>query len=144
MRSTTKVLAALVALPLALTLTSCDKAKKDAEKNSTAACGSEFSQTPDKALPSDLPGPSDQKAYSYTSQGKTEVWYVTTAGTRDTIVQVRDAINDKLKAAGYTIKGTDQEKTIEAEAEFTGPHSGSIQVQVACTGKLKVRYKLES
>jgi hypothetical protein len=143
MRST-KLLAALVALPLALTLAACEKDKKEAETASKAACGSDFDGTPTKPFPSDVPGPTDQDVYSYTSQGKTEVWFATTAGTRDTIVSVRDAIDDKLKAAGYTIKGTDQESGIEAESEFSGPHEGSIQVQVACKDKLKVRYKLES
>ncbi|MDQ1687036.1 MAG: hypothetical protein QOK42_11 [Frankiaceae bacterium] len=144
MRSTTKFLAVLVALPLALSLASCDKDAENAKKNSTKACGSEFSGTPSKPFPSDLQGPSDQTVYGYQSQGKTQDWFATTAGTTDTIVSVRDAVADKLKGAGYTIKGTDQEKGIEAEAEYAGPHEGSIQVQVACEGKLRIRYRVES
>lgn len=142
MRSTTKALALLLALPIALT--ACEKDKKEAEKASKTACGSEFSGTPSKPLPNDVPGPSDRTVYDYNSQGKTEQWFATTSGTRDDIVKTRDAIADQLKGAGYEIEGSDQEKGIEAEAEFKGPHNGSLQVQVACEGKLRIRYRLES
>lgn len=142
MRSTTKGLALFLALPIALT--ACEKDKENAEKASKKDCGSDFSGTPSKPLPSDVPGPSDQTVYDYNSQGKTEQWFATTSGTRDTIVAVRDAVDDQLKAAGYTITKHDQEGGIEAEGYFSGPHSGSIQVQVACSGKLRIRYRLES
>jgi hypothetical protein len=144
MRSTHKLVAVLIALPLALSLASCEKDKKEAEKNSKTPCGSEFSATASTPLPSDVPGPSDRVVYSYVKQGKTQDWFATTAGTRDDIVSVRDAIKGQLSDAGYKIEGTDQESGIEAEAEFTGPHDGSLQVQVACEGKLRVRYRLES
>lgn len=142
MRSTTKALALLLALPIALT--ACEQDKKKAEQAASTACGSQFSGTPSKPLPSDVPGPSDQAVYDYLSQGKTEQWLATTSGTREDIVKTRDAIADQLKSAGYQIEGSDQEKGIEAEAEFTGPHKGTIQVSVACEGKLRVRYRLES
>ena len=143
MRST-RVKAALIALPLALTLAACDKDAKEAKENSTKPCGSEFSGTPGTAFPSDVPGLDGQTVYGYQSQGKTQDWFATVDGTRDDIVKTRDAVNDKLKGASYTIKGTDQEKGIEAESEFRGKHEGSIQVQVACEGKLRIRYRLES
>ena len=142
MRSTTKALALLLALPIALT--ACEKDKENAEKASKKACGSEFSGTPSKAIPSDVPGPSDRAVYDYNSQGKTEQWFATTAGTRDDIVKVRDDLSNQLKGAGYEIEGSDQEKGIEAEAEFKGPHKGTIQISVACEGKLRIRYRLES
>lgn len=142
MRSTTKSLALLLALPLVLT--ACEKDKENAEKASSTPCGSDFSGTPSKPLPSDVPGPSDQAVYDYNSQGKTQQWFATTSGDRDDIVKVRDDLSDKLKAAGYEIEGSDQEKGIEAEAEFRGAHKGSIQVSVACSGKLRIRYRLES
>lgn len=51
-------------------------------------------------------------------------------------------LND-LKKAGYRVTGTDQEPTYEAEAQFTGPHNGSLRVKPLCTGQLEVRYKIE-
>lgn len=141
MRTSTS-LALLLALPLALSACALDKQK--AEKAAETPCGSDFSGTPSKPLPDDVPGPADQTVYQSASQGKTEVWFATVSGTRDHIVATRDALVDKLKAASYEIEGSDQEKGIEAEAEFNGPHKGTIQVSVACEGKLRIRYKLES
>ena len=139
-----KLTAVLIALPLAASLAACDKDAQDAKAKSEKPCGTDFSGTPSTAFPSDLPGLDGQTVYSYQSQGKTQDWFATVDGTRDDIVKTRDAVNDKLKGANYTIKGTDQEKGIEAESEYAGPHEGSIQVQVACSGKLRVRYRVES
>jgi hypothetical protein len=57
-------------------------------------------------------------------------------------VEVRDELVDKLKAAKYTIDGTDQE-SVEAEAEFSGPQKGTIKVEPRCTGYVTIRYKFE-
>lgn len=45
--------------------------------------------------------------------------------------------------AGYTIKGTDQE-SVEAEAEFEGPHEGTIKVQPLCKDTVEIRYEVET
>lgn len=134
----------LVALPLALAACGGEDEEKEKKGLASATCGSDIEGTASKALPSDLPGADGQKVYSYTSQGKTEVWFATTSGGLDDLVSTRDAIADKLKNAGYTIKGTDQEEDAEAEAEFGGKHEGSIQVQPICKDTLRIRYKIES
>lgn len=134
--------ALVLALPIALS--ACGASTPKAQKAAETPCGSEFTGTPSKPLPSDVPGPATQSVYKFASQGKTEIWFATVSGTRDDIATTRDGLVDQLEAASYEIEGSDQEKGIEAEAEFNGPHKGTIQVSVACEGKLRIRYKLES
>lgn len=96
------------------------------------------------ALPLDLPLTEGEEILEITSQGKTTVAFASEPGGRDDIVAVRDRVLADLKAAGYTVDGTDQEPGYEAEAEISGPHVGTIKVSPLCTGLLEVRYKLES
>ena len=63
----------------------------------------------------------------------------------DDVVEVRDAIERQLEAAGgYEDLQTDAEPPAEAELEFEGKHNGSAQVIPLCQDHLRVRYKIES
>lgn len=94
-------------------------------------------------LPTGLALPPGQKLLRVQTQGKTSVAFASTAGGRDDIVKVRDDVLTLLKAAGFTVKGTDQEPGYEAEAEVSGPAEGTVRVKPLCEGRLEVRYKIE-
>lgn len=133
-------LAALV--PLLTGLTACSDNKKDADAGSgsaaTAKCGTLPTADPAAKLPVGFPALGGQVLYEPSTQGKTQIVY----GLLDesNFLDVRDELVTKLKAAGYTIPGTDQE-SIEAEAEFTGKQEGTIKVQPLCKGNITIRYK---
>ncbi|MDX6216014.1 MAG: hypothetical protein QOG99_1598 [Frankiales bacterium] len=113
---------------------------KDAER----ACGSLTSPTPGVALPTGLGSfavPSDQTLLEVDSQGKTLVVYTITKGSRKDLVSLRDKVVAQLAAQGLTASATDQEPTYEAEGQFSGTVSGTIQVQPQCQGYDRIRYK---
>jgi len=94
-------------------------------------------------LPLGLPMTSGATVLRVGLVGRTTVAHAVLPGTREDIVSVRDRVLEDLKAAGYTVVGTDQEPGFEAEAELGGTHDGTLQVSPLCDGKLKVRYKIQ-
>lgn len=110
------------------------------------ACGAEASPAPGAPaeLPLDLPLTDGETVLRVVTQGATTVAFASEPGGRDDIVAVRDEVLDDLREVGYEVVGTDQEPGYEAEAEISGPHTGTVKVSPLCTGLLEVRYKLES
>ncbi len=107
-------------------------------------CGTLDTPKAGATLPVALKLPDDQKLLRVQTQGKTVVAFTSTTGGRDDIVDVRDQVLDQLKANGFTVEGTDQEPGYEAEAELSGAVDGTIRVKPLCTGRLEIRYKLET
>lgn len=141
-----KALAALAALPLLLGVAACsEEDKAGAARVAAAPCpdGLDTARAAEE-LPPDFPGVSGSRLYRFDSQGKTKIWYATLDGGTDDLVPVRDRIVDGLKSKGYDIEGTDQEQGAEAEAEFKGPHEGTVRTRPLCDGHVEIRYKLES
>ena len=106
-------------------------------------CGTLDTPEGSPTLPAALTLPDGQKLLRVQKQGKTSVSFASTAGGRDDIVEVRDAVLEALKAKGFTVVGTDQEPGYEAEAEVAGTADGTVRVKPLCTGRLEVRYKIE-
>ena len=142
-RPRSRVLAAALALPLLVGLAACENDKENAKKAASAPCPANISQTASTPLPADVPSPGGT-VYDAQSQGKTRFWFVAIDGGPDQLVSLRDAYNSTLTGKGYTIKGHDQEAGAEAEAEFSGPHDGTTQFIPLCSGKVRVRIKLDS
>ncbi len=94
-------------------------------------------------LPLGLPTTAGSTLLNVDTQGKTTVAFVKLDGGRDDIVTVRDKVLTDLKAAGYTVEGTDQEPGYEAEAQLAGTNEGTLKVSPLCEGLLEVRYKIE-
>jgi hypothetical protein len=107
-------------------------------------CGTLDTPEAGVTLPVALALPEDQKLLRVQTQGKTTVVFTSTAGGRDEIVAVRDKVLDLLKARGFTVTGTDQEPGYEAEAELSGIVDGTLRVKPLCTGRLEIRYKIET
>ena len=113
-------------------------------KDAQRACGSTYTTpVPGVALPSglDFTVPEGQTLWKVESQGKTDIVYTFTPGSRDDLVKLRDQVVDQLKSQGFTAAATDQEPTYEAEGTFSGKAKGTIQVQGQCEGYDRVRYK---
>lgn len=129
---------ALVAVPLLVALAGCGGGGAGTAKPTAKPCGTLPTADPAATLPSGFPAP-QQVLFDAATQGKASIVF----GLVDDgdFVRVRDDLVDRLKAAGYTIEGTDQE-SVEAEAQFSGPHSGTIKVEPLCEGRVKVRYKI--
>ncbi len=106
------------------------------------ACGDDVAPSTSTTLPLGLPLTDGAAILRTATQGATTVAFTSIPGDRSTIVEVRDAVLADLKTAGYTVDGTDQEPTYEAEAQISGPHEGSIRVKPLCTGLLEVRYRI--
>lgn len=139
-----RFVAAALAVPLILALASCsDGDKKKANEAAKAACPSTISQSASTPLPADVPSPGGT-VYEYNSQGKTQFWFAAVDGTPDQLVSLRDAYNTTLTGKGYKIEGHDQEPGAEAEAEFSGVHEGTTQFIPLCSGKVRVRIKINS
>ena len=111
----------------------------------SAACGDKI--TPDTAaarmLPSGVPTVAGWRATETVRQGKTLVLRGALGGDPPDIVGVRDAAIGKLTAVGYVRTGGDEEPGFEAEADFTGLHSGSLNVRALCRDYLVVTYTFE-
>ena len=137
-----RMLAAATALPLLAGLAACSS--EGDKGNSNNPCASNISTPASTPLPSNIPSPSGGVAYDYRNQGKTQVWFVAVDGTADQLVSMRDAYDTQLTGQGYNIKGHDQEAGAEAESEFSGPHEGTTNFRVLCTGKVVLRLKVTS
>lgn len=141
---------ALVALLPVLALAACggsggkDKETTEGSGNAARACTGGVAPAADPAAkpPADLPAPTDAVFYDIATQGATTAYFAKVAG--ETVTETRDGIDAQLTDAGYTITGTDQEDDAEAEAEFSGPHDGRLQVIHLCKGTLRLRFILES
>ena len=138
-----RLVAAALAVPLVFALAACDNDKDKAKEAAKAACPSTISQTASTPLPSDIPSPGGT-VYEYNSQGKTQFWFVAIDGTPDQLESLRDTYNTTLTGKGYKIEGHDQEHGAEAESEFSGAHEGTTQFIPLCTGKVRVRIKINS
>ena len=139
-----RALCAAVAVPLVVGVAGCGDSddgseEQDAGRASTA-CGSLPSADPAASLPQGFPALTGQVLYEPSKQGSTTIVFGRVAQTD--FVAVRDDLVAKLKDAGYKVPGTDQE-SVEAEAEFDGPHVGTIKVQPLCEGNVSIRYKIE-
>jgi hypothetical protein len=112
---------------------------KDAKK----ACGSLDVVTGSPTLPAGFNLPDGERLLQVQSQGKTQIIYASTDGSRDDIVHVRDQVTQALTADGYKVTHTDQEPTYEAEATVSkNGTDDTVQVQPLCSGRLRVRYIL--
>ncbi|MDP9183979.1 MAG: hypothetical protein M3P04_14550 [Actinomycetota bacterium] len=138
-------LAAAALVPLLTGLTACGDDKKDTTAGPPGSqdCGPLPSANPAAKLPAGFPE-RDQVLYEPSTQGKTEIVF----GLVDEgdFVEVRDDYVEKLKTAGWTIDGTDQE-SVEAEAQFSRKSplvTGSIKVEPYCKGYVRVRYRSSS
>ena len=127
---------AAFALITALALSGCGPSEPP------QACDPPASGAP-TTLPLGLPLTEGATVLDVTTQGKTTIAFATIAGDAADIVAVRDRVLVDLKAAGYTVVGTDQEPGFEAEAELAGSHEGTLKVAPRCTGRLEIRYKIE-
>ena len=112
------------------------------KKLAKRTCGTLDTPSGSPSLPSGLTIPSDEKLLRVETQGKTTLVVVSTEGTLDDVVKVRDAVLASLVSQGYTKGGTDQEVGIEAEGEFGGKGDGTIKVKPLCTDRLEIRYTL--
>lgn len=137
-----RVSSAIAIVPMAaLALTACDKAESQAKTAAKASCDGKLAAAAGISLPSDLPTDATIVITSQTAAGATKIFFGAIKGTD--IPGTRDALAAKLTAAGYTIKGKDQEKGVEAEAEFAGTHDGTVRVRNLCSGYVEIRYRLE-
>ncbi len=132
---------ALAAVPLIVGLSACGGGATTGTGADAQACTTLPTADPAATLPPGYPA-RDQVLYGPAVQGKTVIVFgLIEAGD---FLTVRDDYVDKLKAAGWTIDGTDQE-SVEAEAQFSKPSpltTGTIKVQPLCKGYVTVRYKL--
>jgi hypothetical protein len=134
-------LAVAALVPLLVGLSACGDDDKDSDSTGgvgTEACKTLPSADPKASLPAGFPSLSDQVLYEPSTQGATKIIFALL--DESDFVEVRDEIVEKLKDAGYTIEGTDQE-SVEAEAEFSGKQEGTVKVQPYCKGHVSIRYK---
>ena len=135
-------LAVAALVPLLAGVSACGSDSKSSSTTAdTKACGTLPTADPAAKLPPGFPD-RDQVLYEPSVQGKTTIVY----GLVDesSFLDVRDDYATKLKAAGWTIDGTDQE-SVEAEAQFSKAsplQTGTIKVQPLCKGHVTIRYKL--
>ena len=117
--------------------------RADKIKDAKKSCADLDVVKPGATVPSGFTLPSGQKLLRVETQGKTSIVYASLDGDRDDLVDIRDATVEALKAEGYTLKGTDQEPTYEADAAVSkGDTDDSINVRPLCSGKAVVRYTL--
>jgi hypothetical protein len=111
----------------------------------SAACGDEITPHPGvvQKLPTGFPTVNGWAATQAVTQGKTIALRGAVMGGPDDIVRVRDAALEKITASGYTRAGSDQEPGFEADADFSGPHAGNINVKALCLDYLVVTYTFE-
>lgn len=139
MRRTTvrRGLAVAALVPLLGGLTACGGSDTEQGKPGTNACGTLPTADPAATLPTGFPALGDQVLYKPGTQGATKIVFALLGAS--SFVEVRDELVEKLKGAGYTIVGTDQE-SVEAEAEFSGKNEGTIKVEPLCKGYVTIRY----
>lgn len=140
-------LVAAAVLPLLLSVAACsEEAEEKAARGRTLApCPAGVdTRSPSEQLPSDFPGLSGSRLYRFETLGATRVWFATVEGGSDDVIPVRDRVVAELKDKGYDIRDTDQEAGAEAEAEFGGPHEGTIRTRPLCKDHIEIRYKLDS
>jgi hypothetical protein len=117
-----------------------------AESASAAACGAKTTARPQLGaqLPAGFATVAGWTPSELVSQGKTRAVRGFLRGDADDIAAVRDAAVARIVAAGYLKTGSDQEPGFEADADFTGPHQGNINVRSLCQGFLLLTYTIQS
>ena len=160
-----RVLLAVSGALVALSLTACGRstspraaatgstsqsepvADTDMPTTGPASVGCSDKTTPDPAaaqkVPRGFPTVAGWVATEAVTQGKTLLVRGSVKGDPDEIGHVRDAAVAKLTAAGYKRSGGDEEPGFEADADFTGPHDGNINVRALCRDYLLVSYTIE-
>lgn len=115
-------------------------------KDAGRACGELLTPPAGVTVPVDLGFslPSGQTLLDVTTQGKTVAVTVYVKGGRSDLVSLRDGAVEAFKTQGFTASATDQEPTYEAEGQFSGKLSGTINVQPLCQGYDKIRYKFNT
>ena len=112
-------------------------------KNANKACDSLDQPTGSPTAPAGFTLPSGQKLLNVQTTGKTHVVFASLPGTRADLLSIRDQVTKELGSAGYTVSGTDQEPTFEADASLTkGGVEDTINVRPLCSGRVVVRYVL--
>lgn len=143
-RSRGRLLVAALTLPILIGAVACDDEEGKAKAAAKAACPANVNDTASTPVPADVPLPSGAKAYSFSAQGKTQVWFVAVDIGSSKLRALRDGFDSQLTGKGYKIDGTDQEEDVEAESEFSGPHDGTSNFRHLCSGKAVLRLKLTS
>jgi hypothetical protein len=109
-----------------------------------APCGNQI--TPDPAavrrVPRRFPTLAGWTATGAVTQGTTVALRGAIRGEPRDIVDVRDTAVHRLVTQGYVKTGGDEEPGFEADADFSGPHQGNINVRAACQHYLVVTYTL--
>lgn len=134
-------------VPLLLVLAACSGGSSEQaapRRPADLACTSVLLPSADLSakMPEGLPPIDGQTLILPSVQGKTHIVFAHLP-TAD-FVKVRDDYVEQLRAAGWTIDGTDQE-SVEAEAQFskTPPLiAGSVRVAPLCKGHVSVRFRL--
>lgn len=103
-------------------------------------CGSLDTPSGSGLVPTGFALPAGEKALRVQTQGKTTLFVASTAGSREDVVEVRDAVVADLQRQGFSLAGTDQEPGYEAEAQLAGKADASVKVRPLCEGRLEVRY----
>ena len=117
--------------------------QQDKIKNATKSCATLDQPTGSPTAPTGFTVPSGQKLLNVQATGKTRVVFASLPGTRADLVRIRDQVAKELGSAGYTVSGTDQEPTFEADASLTkGGVEDTINVRPLCSGRVVVRYVL--
>lgn len=133
-----RVLPAMVA---ALLVGACGGGGPDPGGASARPCEGLLSPAnPAATLPVDLPAADGQTVYEKATQGATTIWFAYARGAD--VVASRDALKAKFAAAGYTRLDDDAEPPAEAELQFEGTYTGSVQVVPLCAGYLRIRYRV--
>jgi hypothetical protein len=111
----------------------------------SATCGEAATPHPSVArqLPAGFLTVAGWTATEAVTQGKTQAIRGVVVGNAENIVAVRDAAVAAIASAGYTKTGSDQEPGAEADADFSGPYQGNINVRALCRGYLVVTYTIE-
>lgn len=111
---------------------------------SSAACAVKASPQPGVAgqLPAGFPTVAGWIPTEVITQGQTKAVRGAVPGDVADLVRVRDAALSRISTAGYRKADSDQEPGYEAEADFTGPHEGNINVRPWCRGYLTLTYTI--
>jgi hypothetical protein len=111
---------------------------------SSAGCTGTATARPGVAgqLPAGLPTVAGWIPTEAVSQGQTKAIRGLVRGEVGDLVTVRDAAVNRISAAGYRKTDSDQEPGYEAEADFTGPQEGNINVRACGRDYLVVTYTI--